>query len=98
MEDQIFEEIEMKSKNTIEKMEKIGSTKQYIEAIEKIKEWLNILENEPERSEEINKERGKYMQDLENTYPQIYSAIKINDKKISEKIYQIRTGEKIVID
>jgi hypothetical protein len=98
MDEQTLEEIEKKSSTTVQKMEKIASSAQYREAIEKIKGWLMILENEPRRAEEVNQERIAYMINLEKTYPQIYGAVKVNDKRISEKLYLIKTGESIVID
>ncbi|MBS3068135.1 hypothetical protein J4450_05505 [Candidatus Micrarchaeota archaeon] len=74
-------------------------TKEYKDADKKVKDWKERL-SKANNSEvmKVKDEKLAFFSEMRKSNQDLYSIFEINDKELSELIYEKLTGKKVIID
>lgn len=81
------------------KVSELVKSKEYLNAKAKIRSWKERLNraSEPEVMR-IRDEKAAFFSQMREQNPQLYTALEILDKELSEMIFKRITGEDVIID
>lgn len=79
---------------------KIINSKEYKNAKTRISKWKLQLSDAKSKDEinQIKDEKTLFFNEMKKNHPITYGALRINDKELSESIYERLTGKQIIID